>query len=284
MGKHCVNWRQFAGTSGPGEPEGSSPAGAGNRRRAAKKTLTGFAPREAPAARGTKKGGTLSSRPESAKPGPTARSQADRNQSQEEDLALIEKVRAGQFAAFEKLVAKYQGFVKLKASSYFMSGGDIDDLVQEGFIGLTKAVRDYKSDRETSFRSFAELCITRQIITAIKTASRQKHAPLNGYLSLSHSPNSHDDGECPLGDILPGPQVQDPVNQVISAEEVASLICSLDRSLSDLERRVFQLYMEGHSYEQIASRLGIDSKSVDNALQRIKRKAGLHIKSRQVLL
>jgi RNA polymerase sporulation-specific sigma factor len=204
------------------------------------------------------------------------------NRTQEEDLALINRVRAGEFAAFEKLVSKYQGFVKLKASSYFMSGGDIDDLVQEGFIGLTKAVRDYRSDREASFRSFAELCITRQIITAIKTASRQKHAPLNSYLSLSHSPNSHEEGECSLGDILPGSPVQDPVNQVISSEEVASLVDCLGRLLSSLETRVLKLYLEGRSYEQIAEKLDIDTKSVDNALQRIKRKVDLHLQSRQV--
>jgi RNA polymerase sporulation-specific sigma factor len=204
------------------------------------------------------------------------------NRTQQEDLALIARVRAGQFAAFEQLVSKYQGFVKLKASSYFMSGGDIDDLVQEGFIGLTKAVRDYRDDREASFRSFAELCITRQIITAIKTASRQKHAPLNSYLSLSHSPNSHEEGECSLGDILPGSPVQDPVNQVISSEEVASLVDCLGRLLSNLETRVLRLYLEGRSYEQIAAKLNIDTKSVDNALQRIKRKVDLHLQSRQV--
>ena len=201
---------------------------------------------------------------------------------QEEDLALLEKVRSGQLSAFEVLVAKYHGFVKLKASSYFMSGGDIDDLVQEGLIGLTKAVRDYRSDREASFRSFAELCITRQIITAIKTASRQKHTPLNSYLSLSHSPSSHDEGECSLGDILPGSPVHDPLNQVISTEEVKSLKDCLTRLLSRLETRVLKLYLEGRSYEQIAEMLECDTKSVDNALQRIKRKVDLHLQSRQV--
>ncbi len=208
-----------------------------------------------------------------------------RNQRQQDaDLALIEKVRSGQLSAFETLIAKYHGFVKLKASSYFMSGGDIDDLVQEGLIGLTKAVRDYRSDREASFRSFAELCITRQIITAIKTASRQKHTPLNSYLSLSHSPASHDEGECSLGDILPGSPVHDPLNQVISSEEVASLKDCLGRLLSNLETRVLKLYLEGRSYEQIAGKLDCDTKSVDNALQRIKRKVDLHLQSRQVFM
>ena len=203
---------------------------------------------------------------------------------QDEDLRLIEQARSGRLAAFEAIVSKYQSFVKLKASSYFMSGGDTDDLVQEGLIGLTKAIRDYRDDREASFRSFAELCITRQIITAIKTASRQKHAPLNTYLSLSHSPASHEDGECSLGDIIPGSSVQDPLNQVISSEEVASLKDFLTKLLSMLETRVLKLYLEGRSYEQIADQLGCDTKSVDNALQRIKRKVDLHLQSRQVIL
>ena len=203
---------------------------------------------------------------------------------QDEDLMLIDKARSGQLHAFEAIVSKYQGFVKLKASSYFMSGGDTDDLVQEGLIGLTKAIRDYRSDREASFRSFAELCITRQIITAIKTASRQKHAPLNSYLSLSHSPASHDEGECSLGDILPGSPIHDPLNQVISTEEVASLKDCLGRLLSDLETSVLRLYLEGRSYEEISEMLSCDTKSVDNALQRIKRKVDLHLQSRQVYL
>lgn len=201
---------------------------------------------------------------------------------QDEDVMLIAKARSGRLDAFEAIISKYHGFVKLKASSYFMSGGDTDDLVQEGLIGLTKAIRDYRDDREASFRSFAELCITRQIITAIKTASRQKHQPLNTYLSLSHSPTSHDDGECSLGDILPGSPIHDPLNVVISSEEVASLKDCLGRLLSDLETSVLSLYLEGLSYEQIAEDIGYDTKSVDNALQRIKRKVDLHIQSRQV--
>ncbi|HDY69780.1 MAG TPA: RNA polymerase sporulation sigma factor SigH [Actinobacteria bacterium] len=204
--------------------------------------------------------------------------------TQDEDLALLAQIHSGRFSAYEILITKYHGFVKLKASSYFMSGGDIDDLVQEGLIGLYKAVRDYRSDREASFRSFAELCITRQIITAIKTASRQKHAPLNSYLSLNHSPGSQDEGDCSLGDILPGSPVHDPLNQVISSEEVDSLKDCLTRLLSRLETRVLKLYLEGRSYEQIAERLTCDTKSVDNALQRIKRKVDLHLQSRQVFL
>lgn len=213
---------------------------------------------------------------------PVGREGCPKPTPQDEDLAMIAEARSGRIDAFEDLVCKYHGFVKLKASSYFMSGGDTDDLVQEGLIGLYKAIRDYRDDREASFRSFAELCITRQIITAIKTASRQKHAPLNTYLSLSHSPSSHDEGDCSLGDILPGSAIHDPLNQVISSEEVNSLRDYLTRLLSDLETSVLKLYLEGHSYEAIADRLTCDTKSVDNALQRIKRKVELHLQSRQV--
>ena len=140
------------------------------------------------------------------------------------DLALVEAYRRGSQAALDALMLRYHQFVRLKASSYFLAGGDGEDLIQEGMLGLYKAVRDYRDDRLASFRSFAELCITRQIITAIKTATRQKHVPLNGYLSFSQSPNdASDDGDCSLADVLPGPTTHDPVNQVISAEEVESL-------------------------------------------------------------
>ena len=173
---------------------------------------------------------------------------------------------------------RYHQFVRLKASSYFLAGGDADDMIQEGLIGLYKAVRDYREDRQASFRSFAELCITRQIITAIKTATRQKHQPLNGYLSFSHSPgDGGDDNECSLADVLPGSSVQDPVNQVISSEEVDALRHCLTGMLSNLESRVLRLYVQGLSYESIADDLGCDCKTVDNALQRIKRKVDLHL-------
>ena len=183
------------------------------------------------------------------------------------------------------LMLRYHQFVRLKASSYFLAGGDSEDLIQEGMVGLYKAVRDYRDDRQASFRSFAELCITRQIITAIKTATRQKHVPLNGYLSFSHTPgDAGDDSECSLADILPGSSVNDPVNQVISAEEVQSLKHCLTRLLSNLESRVLRLYLQGLSYEKIARQLDCDCKTVDNALQRIKRKVDLHLESRKVLL
>jgi RNA polymerase sporulation-specific sigma factor len=201
-----------------------------------------------------------------------------------EDLQLVLKARNGSSVALDALIRRYTSFVRLKASSYFLAGGDSEDLIQEGMLGLYKAVRDYRDDRLASFRSFAELCITRQIITAIKTATRQKHVPLNGYLSFSQSPNdSSDDGDCSLGDVLPGPTTHDPVNQVISTEEVESLTGCLTRMLSDLEGRVLRLYMQGLSYERIANELGCDCKTVDNALQRIKRKVDLHLEGRKVL-
>ena len=200
------------------------------------------------------------------------------------DLALVHAHRRGSQAALDALMLRYHQFVRLKASSYFLAGGDAEDLIQEGLLGLYKAVRDYRDDRQASFRSFAELCITRQIITAIKTATRQKHVPLNGYLSFSQSPNdASDDGDCSLADVLPGPSTHDPVNQVISSEEVESLTACLTGMLSALEGRVLRLYLQGFSYERIANQLGCDCKTVDNALQRIKRKVDLHLESRKVV-
>jgi RNA polymerase sporulation-specific sigma factor len=200
------------------------------------------------------------------------------------DIALVHSYRRGNQSALDALMLRYHQFVRLKASSYFLAGGDAEDLVQEGMLGLYKAVRDYREDRQASFRSFAELCITRQIITAIKTATRQKHVPLNGYVSFSHTPGeAGEEGECSLADMLPGPLAHDPVNQVISSEEVESLKQCLTRMLSNLESRVLRLYLSGLSYEKIAREIGCDCKTVDNALQRIKRKVDLHLESRKVL-
>ncbi len=200
------------------------------------------------------------------------------------DIALVNEFRRGNRAALDALMLRYHQFVRLKASSYFIAGGDSEDLIQEGLVGLYKAVRDFREDREASFRSFAELCITRQIITAIKTATRQKHQPLNGYVSLSQSPGEGaEDGECSFADLLPGPTVQDPVNQVISSEELQSLKVCLTQLLSNLESSVLRYYMQGLSYERIAGAIGCDCKTVDNALQRIKRKIDLHLESRRVV-
>jgi len=200
-------------------------------------------------------------------------------------LQLVLRARNGDGSALDALIRRYTTFVRLKASSYFLAGGDGDDLIQEGLIGLYKAVRDFRPDKETSFRSFAELCVTRQIITAIKTATRFKHAPLNGYISFSHTPSGQEaESECTLGDALPGPGVNDPAVCVISTEELQSLVGCLGTSLSGLESNALRLYLEGSSYEEMAGELGCDTKTIDNALQRVKRKILTHQQERQVLL
>jgi RNA polymerase sporulation-specific sigma factor len=200
------------------------------------------------------------------------------------ELALIAAARNGDERAMDDLIRRYHGFVRLKASSYFLAGGDGSDLVQEGLVGLFKAVRDFRSDKETSFRSFAELCITRQIITAIKTATRYKHAPLNTYVSFSHTPAGQDlDTDCTLGDALPGPAVDDPATCVISSDELKSLLECLSSTLSPLESQVLTYYLEGRSYEAIGDIIGCDPKTVDNALQRVKRKVLAHLQARRQL-
>ena len=209
---------------------------------------------------------------------------AQKAQRELEDLQLVMRARNGDSSALDVLIKRYTGFVRLKASSYFLAGGDAEDLIQEGLIGLYKAVRDFRSDKETSFRSFAELCVTRQIITAIKTATRYKHTPLNTYVSFSHTPAGQDpDSECTLGDALPGPSVDDPSICVISTEELQSLVFTLGNGLSQLESDALRLYLEGSSYEQMAEQLGCDTKTIDNALQRVKRKIISHQKTREVL-
>jgi RNA polymerase sigma-H factor len=207
----------------------------------------------------------------------------EKTQREVEDLRLVLRARNGDDVALDTIIRRYTGFVRLKASSYFLAGGESDDLIQEGLIGLYKAVRDFRSDKDTSFRSFAELCITRQIITAIKTATRFKHSPLNTYVSFSHTPAGQEDGDCTLGDALPGPGVDDPVVCVISTEELQSLVFCLGTGLSPLENDALRLYIEGNSYEEMAEQLGCDTKTIDNALQRVKRKILLHQQDRQVL-
>ncbi|MFL5968225.1 MAG: RNA polymerase sporulation sigma factor SigH [Gaiellaceae bacterium] len=212
----------------------------------------------------------------------TARPQ-EKTQREVEDLRLVLRARNGDSVAMDSLLRRYTGFVRLKASSYFIAGGESDDLIQEGLVGLYKAVRDFRTDKETSFRSFAELCITRQIITAIKTATRFKHAPLNTYVSFSHTPAGQEDGDCTLGDALPGPGVDDPAVCVISTEELQSLVFCLGTGLSPLESDALRLYLEGNSYEEMAEGLGCDTKTIDNALQRVKRKVLQHQQERAVL-
>jgi RNA polymerase sigma-H factor len=197
-----------------------------------------------------------------------------------DDGFLIALAKQGDRSAYDRLVRRYHGFVRLKASSYFLAGGDADDLIQEGLVGLYKAIRDYRSDRESSFRNFAELCITRQIITAVKTATRNKHSPLNQYVSFSSTPAAGGEDMPTLDQTIAGPAVNDPVNRVISSEELRSLVGCLSTSLSELESRVLSLYLDGCSYEQVGERLGCDTKTVDNALQRVKRKVGTHLRAR----
>jgi RNA polymerase sporulation-specific sigma factor len=215
-------------------------------------------------------------------PGSTPR--GHQSQPEVEDAYLVALAKRGNPEAYDQIVRRYRGFVRLKASAYFLLGGDADDLNQEGLLGLFKAVRDFRSDRESSFRNFAELCITRQIITAVKTASRHKHSPLNQYVSFGQSPAAQGDSDATLEDVLPGPMINDPANQLIASEELDSLVACLSSVLSDLESRVLSLYLDGHSYEVVGERLDCDTKTVDNALQRVKRKVGIHLASREIKL
>src|SRR5438105_2979738 len=209
---------------------------------------------------------------------------AQKAQRELEDLQLVLRARNGDGVAMDVLIRRYTGFVRMKASSYFLAGGESEDLIQEGLIGLYKAVRDYRSDKETTFRSFAELCVTRQIITAIKTATRLKHQALNHYVSFGQTPAGQDsESDCTLGDALPGSRVDDPSLRVISSEELQSLVFCLGSSLSSLESDALRMYLEGSSYEEMAEDLGCDTKTIDNALQRVKRKVITHQRSRQVL-
>ena len=198
------------------------------------------------------------------------------------DDELVMAVRAGEDAALCELLTKYRSFARVKARSYFLVGADREDIVQEGMIGLYKAIRDFNPDMQSSFRVFAELCVTRQIITAIKTATRQKHGPLNNYVSFNRPVGSDDDGERVLGDVIATVAISDPADLVISAERVRDLQTYFDQVLSDLETEVLRLYVAGKSYQEIAERLQRHVKSIDNALQRIKRKLEGHLNARSV--
>lgn len=195
----------------------------------------------------------------------------------ERELELIEAAQAGDEQASTVLMSKYRSFVRCKARSYFLAGADRDDVVQEGMIGLYKAIRDFRPERQTSFRSFAELCVTRQLITAIKTASRQKHTPLNTYVSLQRPVAVEEEGDRVLSEILAAREVCDPAEVVISAWEATSIRQGFTDALSGFEADVLRLYVNGSSYSDIAERLGRHPKAVDNALQRVKRKVELQI-------
>ncbi len=195
----------------------------------------------------------------------------------DDDLVLLS--RQGQVEALNTLLERYRRFARAKARCYFLAGGDLDDIEQEGLIGLYKAVRDFRAERQASFRAFAELCITRQIITAIKTATRQKHRPLNSYVSLYGVGTLDDAGERLIEGLL-DQQVADPADEVVSGECLVELRALLAQLLSGLEVDVLRLYVEGRSYQEISELLGRHVKSIDNALQRIKRKLEAHLESR----
>lgn len=192
------------------------------------------------------------------------------------DEMLIEQVHQGNTEALDYLITKYRLFVKAKARSYFLIGADREDIVQEGMIGLYKAIRDFKGDKLSSFRAFAELCITRQIITAIKTATRQKHIPLNSYVSLD-KPIYDEESDRTLMDIITSSESEDPEHLMINREEYSRLEGKIGEILSELEQQVLALYLDGQSYNEISEELNRHVKSIDNALQRVKRKLERHL-------
>lgn len=200
-----------------------------------------------------------------------------------EDEKLVELVHQGTGEALDFLIHKYQNFVRAKAKAYFLIGADKEDIVQEGMIGLYKAIRDFKEDKLTSFKAFAELCITRQIITAIKTATRQKHIPLNSYVSLD-KPIYDEESDRTLMDVISGTKVMDPEELIINQEEFRQIEGKMTELLSDLERKVLALYLDGQSYQEISEELNRHVKSIDNALQRVKRKLERYLEVKELTL
>lgn len=197
------------------------------------------------------------------------------------DEELVEQVHLGNTDALDFLISKYRLFVKAKARSYFLIGADKEDIIQEGMIGLYKAIRDFKEDKLASFRAFAELCITRQIITAIKTATRQKHIPLNSYVSLD-KPIYDEESERTLMDIITSPISDDPEYLMINREDYLYLEEKMGEVLSELEQQVLVRYLEGQSYSEISEELDRHVKSIDNALQRVKRKLERHLELKEM--
>ncbi|MFB9757891.1 RNA polymerase factor sigma-70 [Ectobacillus funiculus] len=197
-----------------------------------------------------------------------------------EDEGVVELVRGGDTDALEYLINKYKNFVRAKSRSYFLVGADREDIIQEGMIGLFKAIRDYKEDKLSSFKAFAELCITRQIITAIKTATRQKHIPLNSYVSLD-KPIYDEESDRTLLDVISETKVTDPEELIINQEEYVDIELKISELLSDLERKVLSLYLDGRSYQEISEQLNRHVKSIDNALQRVKRKLERYVEMRE---
>lgn len=188
------------------------------------------------------------------------------------DATLVRAAQGGDQTASAELLRRYRGLIRCKARSYYLVGADRDDVIQEGMIGLYKAIRDYDPTRQASFHSFAELCVTRQIITAVKSSTRRKHTPLNGYVSLSRPASADEDGERLLEDILAAKEICDPAEIVIGAWETKYIRDGIVSALSEFETSVLRLYTAGRSYQEIADQLGRHTKAVDNALQRVKRK------------
>ncbi|WP_263623095.1 MULTISPECIES: RNA polymerase sporulation sigma factor SigH [Bacillales] len=200
-----------------------------------------------------------------------------------DDELLVVMVHEGHSRALEHLITKYKNFVRAKARSYFLIGADREDIIQEGMIGLYKAIRDFRGDKFSSFKAFAELCITRQMITAIKTATRQKHIPLNSYVSLD-KPIYDEESDRTLLDVICGTKVTDPEELIINQEEFDDIELKMSEILSDLERKVLMLYLDGRSYQEISVDLNRHVKSIDNALQRVKRKLERYLELREVSL
>ncbi|WP_425489242.1 RNA polymerase sporulation sigma factor SigH [Alkalicella caledoniensis] len=209
----------------------------------------------------------------------TAKKRFEAEDMTDESIAIL--ACQGDIQATEYIINKYKNFVRSKARSYFLIGADREDIIQEGMIGLYKAIRDFKGDKLTSFKSFAELCVTRQIITAIKTATRQKHIPLNSYVSLN-KPIFDEDSDRTLLDILSGIKITDPEELMINQEEYIDIEKKMGEILSGLERKVLMLYLEGKSYQEIAEELRRHVKSIDNALQRVKRKLERYLEVRDI--
>ena len=188
------------------------------------------------------------------------------------DEELVARFQWGDLVALDVLLGRYRRFARSKARSYFLAGADPDDIEQEGLIGLYKAARDFRADRQSSFRAFAELCVTRQVISAVKAATRRKHQPLNKYVSISGVRGSDDDGECNLEALLCDHWSADPADEVVCRERLDHLRGVVSATLSGLEVEVLRMYVEGRTYQEISDQLGRHTKSIDNALQRIKRK------------
>ena len=197
------------------------------------------------------------------------------------DDNMVFKAKVGDEKSINHIIRKYRNFVRAKAKPFFIVGADKEDILQEGMIGLFKAIRDYDEEKTVSFRAFAELCVTRQIITAVKTATRQKHIPLNSYISLN-KPVNEEDSDRTLMDTMKNTHINDPEQLTINKEEMQLIIEKTKEMLSDFEIKVLSLYLKGYSYQEISSKLGKHSKSIDNALQRIKRKFEKYLEEREL--